>query len=164
MTALPSLDEIAQLPKTYAATIPSDYLDAMGHMNVMWYTHLFGQGIRGLLEGIGLDQSYIDQHNAGTFALEKHMRYLTEVRVGQDVSVFMRVIARRDSRFHMLQYMTNDSIGRIASTMETVSTHVDLKARRSSPMPSDMADAFDRLVADHGALKWSANLCGVMGL
>ena len=33
--------DLTALPITHRAVIPDDYLDEMGHMNVMWYTHLF---------------------------------------------------------------------------------------------------------------------------
>ena len=32
-----------------------DYLDAMGHMNVAWYLHLFSQATRGVFQWIGFD-------------------------------------------------------------------------------------------------------------
>ncbi len=164
MAGMASLPQIAELPKTYSATVPSEFLDELGHMNVMWYTHLFGQGIRGLLSRVGLDQAYTDRCHAGTFALEKHIRYLAEVRVGQQVSVFTRMLERYDSRFHLMQYMVNDTVGRLAATMETVSTHVDLRERRSAAMPREIATQFDQIVEEHKQLSWEPKLCGVMGL
>lgn len=164
MRELPTLDQIGELPKTYSSTIPSDYLDDMGHMNVMWYTHLFGQAIRGVLESVGLDRQYIESQSKGTFAMEKHLRYLAEVRVGEQVSIFTRVVDRQGSRFHLIQFMVNVSRTRLASTMETVSTHVDLIERRSAPLPPEITAIFDALVAEHQGLDWSPPLCGVMGL
>lgn len=159
----PTLEQVADLPRAHQAEIPADYLDDMGHMNVMWYTHLYSQGVRGLLERVGIDREYIAGKHAGTFALEKHLRYYREVRVGQHVSIYTRVLARGGSRFHLMQYMTNDTTEALASTMETVSTHVDLSVRRSAPMPPPIAEAFDHLAAEHAALAWPAGACGVMG-
>lgn len=42
--------ELRQLPLTHQATIPEDYLDSMGHMNVMWYTHLFAHAMLGIFK------------------------------------------------------------------------------------------------------------------
>lgn len=164
MPEFPTLAEVAELPNTYETTIPDSYLDEMGHMNVMWYTHLFGRGIRGILDTVGLDLNYIEQQQAGTFALEKHIRYLAEVRVGDHVSVYTRVVARNGSRFHLVQFMVNNTSERLASIMETISTHVDLVARRSSPMPVGIAEKWDRLAESHSHLAWPAPLCGVMGV
>ena len=40
--------DLNPLPVTYRAFIPEAYLDEMGHMNVMWYTHLFSQAMGGI--------------------------------------------------------------------------------------------------------------------
>ncbi len=48
------LSDLRQLPVTSEATIPDEYLDSMGHMNVMWYTHLFSMAMRGVFRLIGL--------------------------------------------------------------------------------------------------------------
>jgi len=36
--------DLSSLPVLHRADIPETYLDEMGHMNVMWYTHLFSEG------------------------------------------------------------------------------------------------------------------------
>ncbi len=164
MRKLPTLEQIGEVPKTFTGTIPVDYLDEMGHMNVMWYTYVYSQAIRHVLESVGLDREYIESQRKGTFAMEKHLRYLAEVRVGEQVSVYTRVVDRQGSRFHLIQFMVNDSRTRLASTMETVSTHVDLTERRSAPFPPEIAAEFDGLVARHQRLKWSSPLCDVMSL
>lgn len=160
----PSLEQIGQLPVSPPTIIPADYLDEMGHMNVMWYTFLFSQAVRQLLEQVGFDAAYIATHRAGTFAMEKHIRYLAEVRVGDQVSVYSRIVARGGSRFHLVQYLVNDTHQRLAAIMETVSTHVDLVARRSAPMPPEIAKKIDVLATRHQALDWEPSCCGIMGV
>ena len=97
------------LPITYRATIPPDYLDEMGHMNVMWYTHLFGCATMGLFERIGLTREYFEANHAGSFALEHHVRYLAEVRVGQQVTLRSRALDRSAKRLHFMMSQ-NDSL------------------------------------------------------
>ena len=150
------------LPRLHQATIPEDYLDAMGHMNVMWYTHLFTLGMVNLWGQIGIDKNYVDQNRAGTFALEKHVRYLTELRVGEEASVYVRLLSRTEKLFHVVQFMVNDSQQRLASIMETVGAHVNLESRQSAPFPEDIAAAYDELLAAHSTLDWSPPLCGAM--
>lgn len=164
MTRKPTIEQIKQLPLSYQATIPSDYLDEMGHMNVMWYTYLYGLAIRDFHNSIGFDRQYIEDHRFGTFAIEKHLRYKTEVLVGEQVSVFTRAIDCGEQQYHLLQFMINDTHNRLASTMETVSAHVDLKNRRSAPMPPNIYSAFRREVEQHAALDWEPTLCKVMGI
>ena len=78
--------DLTSLPITHRATIPDSYLDVMGHMNVMWYTHLFSLGAWGLFQKSVWTSDYFETNRAGSFALEQHFRYLKEVRVGQQIT------------------------------------------------------------------------------
>ena len=154
--------DLTSLPITHRAVIPDAYLDEMGHMNVMWYTHLFSEAAWGLFQMVGLTLEYFEAHRAGTFALAQHFRYLKEVRVGQHVTLRGRVLGRTAKRWHTIHFMTIDELDVLAATAESVSTHVDMRVRRSSPMPPAVTDAIDRLLAEHSRLGWDAPVCGAM--
>src|SRR5262249_14922491 len=98
---------------------------------------------------------------AGAFALKQHTCYLAEVRVGEAVEVRSRLLGRSVKRLHFLHFMTKAG-GVLASTTELLGTHIDLRTRRSSPFPPPVADALDRLPAEHAALDWEARVCGVI--
>ena len=154
--------DLISLPITHRAVIPEAYLDEMGHMNVMWYTHLFSQGAWRLFQLVGLTREYFTANETGSFALAQHFRYLKEVRAGQRVTIRSRVLGRSEKRWHVIHFMTNDDIDALAATSEVVSTHVDIRIRRSSPMPATIRDAIDRLLAEHSRLAWAAPVCGAM--
>ena len=61
-----TIHDIQQLPLTHQATIPEDYLDSMGHMNVMWYTHLFAHAMGGIFKRIGMDRDYFVSNQSGS--------------------------------------------------------------------------------------------------
>ena len=107
--------DLSPLPITHEATIPVEYLDDMGHMNVMWYTHLFDAAVYTLFGIIGLDSDYMKANNAGGFALETHVRYLSEVRVDHHVTVRTRLLGRSQKRFHLMNFMTNTTKGDLAA-------------------------------------------------
>ncbi|MBA4062596.1 MAG: hypothetical protein C0501_02595 [Isosphaera sp.] len=159
MTAVTDLDA---LPVLHRAVVPEAYLDEMGHMNVMWYTHLFSQGTGGLWERFGLTRAYFEANQAGTFALEGHVRFLSEVRVGQAVTIRCRVLGRTAKRVHFLSFMVKEDGPVLAATSEFVAAHVDMRVRRTSTFPPHVADAIDRLLAEHAGLGWAAPVCGVM--
>lgn len=68
--------DLSALPLTLRSVIPETYLDAMGHMNVMWYTHLFGKATGELFKLCGLDGDYLRALRAGTLALRQRFCYL----------------------------------------------------------------------------------------
>jgi len=154
--------DVSELPITLQATVPEEYLDDMGHMNVMWYIHLFSRAAGEFFRLFGLTDDYFTAHQAGTFALEMHVRYLAEVRLGQRVVVRSRALGRSAKRFHFMHFMVHADSGVLAATEEAVGTHVDLRTRRTSPMPPEVAAALDRLIAEHRRLPWEAPVCGVM--
>ncbi len=154
--------QLQQLPITWTALIPETYLDEMGHMNVMWYTHLFSNATGGLFDLVGMTLEYFTANQAGSFALESHVRYLAEVRVGQRVTLRTRALGRSVKRIHFMNFLVIDDGDRLSATGEFVGTHVDMRVRRSSPMPAAVTDAFDRLLAEHAKLEWAAPVCGVM--
>lgn len=154
--------KLEDLPITHTADVPEGYIDIMGHMNVMWYTHLFDNAIYGALDLIGLDLDYMQSNSAGGFALEAHTRYLAEVRVGQNVTIRTRMLARSAKRFHMISFMVNDSTQKLAATFEVVGAHIDMKIRRMSPMPKSVSNKLDSMIQEHQLLNWPAPICGSM--
>ena len=150
------------LPITYEHTIPESYLDSMGHMNVMWYTHLFSHATGGLFRLVGMNREYFTTQHCGSFALAQFVSYRKEVRVGEQVTLRTRVLARSAKKFHMLHYMTKDSGHVLAATCEFLGAHIDMHTRRTSPLRPEIAAHFDRLLAEHAALGWEAQVSGSM--
>lgn len=155
-----SIHDVRQLPLTHQATIPEDYLDSMGHMNVMWYTHLFAHAMGGIFKRIGMNRDYFVDNQAGSFALKQYVDYLIEVRFGEQIFIHTRLLGRSSKRIHLMHFMIKDSGESLASTSEVLLTHIDMRIRRSSPFSAEIADNIDQLLAVHHALHWSAPLAG----
>lgn len=153
---------VKQLPLTYQAVIPEEYLDVMGHMNVMWYTHLFSLAMGGLFQRVGLAWDKLEEHHGGTFALESHVRFLSEIRVGDAIEVHSRVIARSEKRFQVMHFMTNQTKQDTSATLEAINAYIDMRKRRMASLPPGVMQKFDTLIAEHTHLPWSPPLCGVM--
>ena len=88
--------DVEMLSVNYQQRITESYLDDYKHMNVMWYTHLFSCALDDIFQRVGLTQEYFEVNHTGTFALEGHVRYINKVRVGQQVSIRTRAVARSD--------------------------------------------------------------------
>jgi acyl-CoA thioester hydrolase len=142
-----------QLPIMHQATIPESYLDDMGHMNVMWYTHLFGQSTGGLFDLIGLTDQYFQANNAGSFALEQRFRYLAEVRVGEKVTLRSGVLGHTAKLLHAIHIMTKGDSDVIAATGEFIGAHVDMRVRRTSAFPPGILESLDRLIVEYGQIE-----------
>jgi acyl-CoA thioester hydrolase len=150
------------LPITHEATIPESYLDSMGHMNVMWYTHLFGCATVGLFKLVGMDRNYFQSNQMGSFALAQHFNYRKEVRVGEQVVLRSRMLGRSERKFHVMHFMVKHDGHVLAATGEFLGAHIDMRVRRTAPFLPQVAEPIDRMVAEHAALGWDAPVCGAM--
>jgi acyl-CoA thioester hydrolase len=161
MAKLPPLD-LSGLPITYRQQIPESYRDEMGHMNVMWYTYLFSQAFDLYADQFGFNEAYFRTRQAGSFALESHIRYLAEVHVGNHVTVRSRVLGRSAMRMHFMHFLTIDETGALSCIQEGIGAHIDMRVRRMAPLPADIAARFDKLLAEQNKLGWDPPVCGVM--
>lgn len=157
-----TLEQLAELPLFLDKIIPEAYIDRMGHMNVQHYVGLFNESAINMLVSAGLTADYIEQERGGAFALQQHIFYVTEVHAGERVTSRMRAVGRSAKRFHFIQYLINETTGRLACSIEILNSHANLDLRRTSPYPPQIAANLDRWVAEHQALDWEPVLCGAM--
>jgi len=161
MPKLPPMD-LTGLPITLQREIPEKYRDEMGHMNVMWYTNLFSWAFVQFGDSFGFNEAYFRANQCGSFALETHTRYLSEVHIGNHVTIRSRALGRSDKRLHFMHFMTIDETGALAAIQEHIGAHIDMKIRRMAPLPHSIASRFDEIVAEQDRLGWEAPICGVM--
>ncbi|MCU0514686.1 MAG: thioesterase family protein [Anaerolineae bacterium] len=155
-------EQLLSLPRTHQATIPPAYLDEMGHMNVMYYVHLFDRGAWGLFAHAGITFAALQAQQGGMFALQQFIQYLAEVHAGQTLSVYSRVLGVSARRLHFVHILLNDSTGSIAATQEVLAAYADLTTRRTADFPAEAAARLAALRADHAALPWAPPLCGLL--
>lgn len=158
----PTVEQVQQLPCLLQATIPPEYEDLNGHMNIQHYLGLYDQAGMPFFASLGLDERYFKEQQRGIFDLEHHLFYLAEIHVGDTVAVYGRLLARSAKRLHGQWFIVNDTRQQLANTFEFISSHADLVARRTSPFPDELAGRLDELIAAHQQLTWPAPVCGMM--
>jgi len=154
--------DLEKLSTYHQETIPSDYLDVMGHMNIRWYMALYDKAMRNFFVSHGLSADFIRENQIGTFALKHVVHYYAEVRVGQNVDIRTRLLGRSDRRFHAMHFVINETTGQLASTLEMLGTFADLQKRRAAPMPPEIAAKFDVKLSADQQLNWEAPVSGVI--
>jgi acyl-CoA thioester hydrolase len=134
----------------------------MGHMNICWYAAIFDSAAWKFFEMLGMTEEYYRTNQTGGFALKHFTQYLAEVRVGETVAIRGRMLGRSAKRIHFMFFMVNETTGVLATTMEGLGSHADMRIRRTSPYPPDLAARIDGFVTEHNALGWDAPLCGII--
>ena len=128
------------LPEVYQGTVQPEWIEVNDHMNVAWYLLAFDYGIDGLWQEFGISDERRERTGDSTFAVESHIRYLSELRLGESFVVQSHVIAYDDKRIHQFQYLFSNDSKRLSATCEWLHLHVDLNSRRVSPWPRDILD------------------------
>lgn len=157
-----SLDAIRQLIRLSQKVIPTDYLDAMGHMNIRWYMALYDDAVWPFFASFGMDETYFYERRGGAFALKHFIQYLAEVYAGDRISIYGRLLGYSDKRIHFMSFMVDDTQERLASTIEVLGAHTDMDTRRLSPFPPDIVLKLGRLLDEHANLPWEAPTSGVI--
>ncbi|MGW0002670.1 thioesterase family protein [Nocardia grenadensis] len=159
---IPTAQEIREIPAAFGAAVTARQIDDNGHMNVVHYLDLGSQGADVLMRELGVDESYRGDRRLGVFTAEHHLVYYSELREGDPFTVHVRVLERSDKALHLMTFLVDDKRDRLSNTLEIMLVHVDLEARRASPLPDDLAAALDRRIAADEALSWPAPTCGAL--
>jgi acyl-CoA thioester hydrolase len=159
----PSVEQVEQLPFFLRKTIPPEYEDMNGHVNIRHYLGLYDEAGWPFFALLGLDASYFTVQRQGMFDLEHHLHYVAELHVGDVVAIHGRLLARTAKRIHGMWFILNETRKQLSNTFEFVTSHADLNARRTSPFPDVLAARIDAVLAEHAKLEWAAPVCGIMG-
>jgi acyl-CoA thioester hydrolase len=135
----PSLEEAGAMERTLQATVEPRFIDAMGHMNVAFYVHLFDQATWVLFQRLGIDEPYRQRAHVGMFAVEQHVRYLGELREGEALHIHSRLLEVAPKSVILLHVMIDPARTQVAATSEVVGVHIDMTSRRAVPFPEDLA-------------------------
>jgi acyl-CoA thioester hydrolase len=160
----PTPDQVLELPSQVDRTVPPEFIDENGHMNIGRYLELGGTALwQRCLHELGMPQEYITVRGLSTFTAEHHLTYLSEILEGEQVSVHVRLVERSAKVLHALSLVVNRSQQRLACVLEATQVHMDLTTRRPTPFPDDVAELIDAgLKRDD--LPWAAPVTGSMGI
>jgi acyl-CoA thioester hydrolase len=111
---------------------------------------------------LGLTPEFHQAHGTGTMDLENHIHYLREVRVGDRLAIFSRLVAHSAKLVHYLMFMVNETSATLSAIFECINAFAELKARKTAPFPPEIANKIEAGVAAGAALDWPPPVCGVM--
>jgi carnitine 3-dehydrogenase len=137
------------IPVTLDRQVPVTWVDYNGHMNEARFVTAFSEAADRLLFWAGMDAAAIARGHS-VFTVETHVRYLSEVQIGDPIRVTTRVLDGGGRKVHIWhEFWVGD---RLCATGEQLLLHVDLSTRRSTLPPPAIADWLARAAAAHAAL------------
>ena len=125
--------------RIHEGVVAADWTDRNGHMNVVYYRKAFDRATQEMLAAIGL----WDEEGRSSFALEDHVTYQRELHPGQPFFVTWQLLDYSDKLIHgFLRLFAEPTSGSVedpalAATCENIGIHVDMRTRRSAPIPPE---------------------------
>ncbi|MGO8914469.1 MAG: thioesterase family protein [Stellaceae bacterium] len=136
----------------FKTAVQPDWIDYNGHMNVAFYVLAFDKATDGLLDHLGLGETYRRATNRSIYVLEAHVTYDRELKLGETLAIDTQLIDADAKRLHFFHRMTHAAAGYLAATSELLALHVDLAGPKAAPMPQAALAALDHVLAAHRLL------------
>ena len=146
----------------YRAAVEPDWIDYNGHMNVAYYVLVFDRATDAFLDYLGLDEALREATGSSTFSVEAHITYQREVAQGDPLRFTTQLLGYDRKRIHYLHKMYHAEEGYLASTVEWMTLHVDLKIRKVAPLPPQVLARLAEIQAAHAGLEVPAEVGRVM--
>lgn len=163
-TALPSYEEVLEIPSLLEGEVVADFIDVNGHMNIRHYLDAGAMGADVICRRIGVDDAYRAERRLGVFTAEHHIRYFSEMHLGDRFTVHPVFVERSAKAGHLLSFILDRTGERLACTVEIILVGVGMDTRRPADFPPDIAAAMDERVAAARGLAWPLPLSGAMGI
>ena len=122
-----------------------EWVDYNGHMNVAWYVAAFDHASDMLLEQVGLGPTYRREEDRSVFTVEAHITYQREAHCGDLLEFRTRLIGFDQKRIRYIQQMYRVEDASLVATAEWLVLHVDMKTRRTAPIPEAGLAALEAL-------------------
>ena len=151
---VPCTDPSSFPPRSTAMPSPSrpDWIDYNGHMNVAYYVLAFDNATDTFFEAMDFGAVWRKRTNCSFFAVEGHVRYLGELKLGETIAISTQLVAADAKRIHYFHTMRNADTGAVAATIEFLSLHVDMESRRAVPFGPEDRRRIDAFARAHAGL------------
>ena len=162
--ALPTYEQVMEVPAAAQAVVPPEWIDINEHMNIRHYLDIAAQAAFEVCEAGGVDQDYRDSQRHGLFTVEHHLTYHGEMRLGERLTAHPVLVEAGKKAVHIVVLVLDQERKKVAMVFETVLVHVSLDARRAADFPAEIAANFASRAQAAAALDWAPPQCGIMGI
>ena len=164
LSPMPSIAEVCLLPNLLQLTIPAQWQDRNGHVNVQYYLRVFDLAADPLMHLLGMNVEVAPADSVGYFDLQHHLWFLAEMHVGDSISTHCRMLGCSAKRIHGLMFIVNHTRASLSATIEFLTTGANLRTRRSAALPAGVVATIMHLAAQHSHLTWPAPRSGAIAV
>ena len=127
--------------------IIKDWTDYNGHMNVAYYVLIFDvYGAEILMEKFNMGESAAKNEKKSTMVVQSHITYDHELLEGEEVDINLTFFDHDKKRLIYKLEMIHKEKKFLASTIEVLSLHVDLKERKVCEFDNDRSNLMNDFI------------------
>ena len=134
-----------------ASAVRPDWVDYNNHMTDHRYLQIFGEATDSLLRLLGVDGAYL-QSGFSYYTVESHIVHRREIAGLAPYSATTQILAADEKRIHVFHRLHHGATDELLASGEQMLLHVDTKAGRACPAPSEILGHLFALRDAHVAL------------
>src|SRR4051794_16785340 len=101
-------EQIQQLgPPCFGTTARPEWTDRNQHVNIRHFIAIFDDAGDAFYPLVGLADADHRRRGSGSMDLEHHTHFIREVRPGDRLTVYLRIVGVGSKRFHYLMFLVN---------------------------------------------------------
>lgn len=148
----------------FETVVQREWVDYNGHMNDGAYAVVFSHATDALMDWLGIDAAFRDEHRHTLYTLETHIRYLREAHEGERLVIDARLLDHDAKRLHVFFTMRQPRDALALSTCEIMLMGIDQTSGRPAPFPQAIAERVDALWQTHGCTNRPQGAGGSIGI
>ena len=117
-----------------------------GALSLPGYVHRFSAAAMQTLAAIGMTAAYMKEQRRGFSTFELDLHLVSAAKVGDIIDVSTAVTHLGNSSVRFLHTMSCKASGRQLASMGQSGVHLDMEARRSTPLPESLRDLATKLL------------------
>jgi acyl-CoA thioesterase FadM len=116
-------------------TVKAGEVDVLGQIAPLHYIHRFSAANGHATAALGITPGYMRAERRGFSTFEFQLELAGAVRPGDQVCVRSALVHVGSSSMRLLHVMTNERTAERVATLEQLGVHLDMDARRPTPLP-----------------------------
>ena len=137
-------------------SVKQEWVDYNNHMNMAYYVLIFDQALEVALEKFKMGESAAKDLNRSTMVVETNTKYLSEVKQGEEIDIYMTYFDHDKKRLHIKMEMIEKGKKKISATIEWISLYIDLSQRKVTEFEEEKLKIMDKFIEDNKT-KFSSN-------
>jgi carnitine 3-dehydrogenase len=145
VTSIPTPLRLCQL------SVPPEWVDYNRHMSEWCFLLAFGENADAFFRFVGIDDAYRASGHS-LYTVETHLHHHREASEGDRLSMTLHVLDSDAKRVHIWHEMYLGESDVLLASAEQLLVHVDSRAAKSAPMPTDLKDRVVAIQRAHAGL------------